>query len=337
MKIAVICFTKNGIERAEELKKVLPCYDMSFYTSKPVRPDFFKDELPGKDLYRRLFSESDALIFIGATGIAVRSIAPYVKDKTTDPAVISMDEKGKFVIPLLSGHMGGANDLALEIAELLKALPVVTTATDVNGKIAIDSFAKKNHMHISCMNTAKMVSAAVLEKDVPVSSCFKINGMGKGLKEGFDGEIGVYIGYDMKEPYETTLRLVPEVLSIGIGCRRGTPLEKIRSAFYKVLDENGIDSYAVRELASIDIKSDEEGLLSFAKELDIPITFYSSSELNSLSYDFTKSEFVEKVTGVDCVSERSAMMTSDEIIVRKTALDGVTIAVGLKNMEVSFE
>ncbi|MCQ2555553.1 MAG: cobalt-precorrin 5A hydrolase, partial [Clostridia bacterium] len=328
MKIAVICFTKNGIERAEELKKALPCYEMSFYTSKPVRPDFFRDELPGKDLYRRLFSESDALIFIGATGIAVRSIAPYVKDKTTDPAVISMDEKGQYVIPLLSGHMGGANELAMEIAELISAVPVVTTATDVNGKTAIDSFAKKNHMHISCMNTAKMVSAAVLERDIPVSSCFKINGMGKGFKSGFEGDLGVYIGYDMKEPYDITLRLVPEVLTVGIGCRRGTPAEKIKKAFFTVLDENGIDSFSVRELSSIDIKSDEEGLLSFAKEMNLPVTFYSAEVLNSISGSFTKSEFVEKTTGVDCVSERSCMMTSDEIIVKKTALDGVTIAVG---------
>ncbi|MBR6258633.1 MAG: hypothetical protein IKR21_00285 [Oscillospiraceae bacterium] len=138
--------------------------------------DVLPIDTPCTDFCGRLFSERDALIFVSAAGIAVRSVAPFIKDKRTDPAVICIDERGKNVIPLLSGHIGGANALALRIADHLGASPIITTATDVNGKFSVDKWAAENGFMIDNMKAAKAVSAAILKWDVPLCSDLPVKG-----------------------------------------------------------------------------------------------------------------------------------------------------------------
>ena len=276
-------------------------------------------------------------MFVGSCGIAVRKIAPYVHDKRTDPAVICVDELGTFVIPLLSGHIGGANALARRIAESLHATPVITTATDINCKFSVDTWATENGCAISSMKLAKAVSAAILEGDIPLKSDFPIAGtLPNGVISGETGTLGVYLTASDKEPFENTLRLIPRRLHLGIGCRRGIEKEAIERAVEQVFRENGLDFRAVSCAASIDLKQDEEGLLSFCEEQSLPIRFYSAAELEAVPGEFTPSPFVQKVTGVDNVCERAALIGAEDLIVRKTACHGVTVAVAMENWEVHF-
>ena len=188
------------------------------------------------------------------------------------------------------------------------------------------------------MAAAKRVSAAVLEEEVPLKSDFDVKGrLPNGIVPGTGGRVGIYLTYGTGTPFECTLRLVPKCLCLGIGCRRGTKRESIENAVRTVLTENGIDPNAVASAASIDLKADEEGLLGFCRSFGIPIRFYSSEELNAAEGDFTPSEFVKSITGVDNVCERAAVLGAEKLIVKKTALCGVTVAVGLKKTEVSFE
>lgn len=175
MKIAIFAYSRGGCATARRVCAALPeaetlCYTMPRFEEAGFLPLF-------GEAYRERFSSADALIFIGACGIAVREIAPYLASKKTDPAVLCIDEKMQFVIPLLSGHIGGANDLARRLAAALGASAVITTATDVNGKFAVDAWAAKNECAISSMLLAKRVAAEILERDVPLVSDFPIKGV----------------------------------------------------------------------------------------------------------------------------------------------------------------
>ena len=153
---------------------------------------------------------------------------------------------------------------------------------------------------------------------------------------GETGTLGVYLTASDKKPFENTLRLIPKVLHLGIGCRRGIEKEAIERAVGQVFKEAHLDFRAVKCAASIDLKQEEEGLLSFCQEHTIPIRFYTAEELNAVSGDFTPSPFVQKVTGVDNVCERAALLGADHLIVKKTACHGVTVAVAMENWEVHF-
>lgn len=162
MRISIICFSLTGYMTAEDLQKDL---QGKGYTAEIYKKSKYLDDSIAESTgiwAGRHFETDDAIIFVGACGIAVRSIAPYVASKKSDPAVLVIDECGKFVISLLSGHLGGANELTLEVAELLGAVPVVTTATDLHHRFAVDVFAKKNCCGIQNMKAAKEVSAALL-------------------------------------------------------------------------------------------------------------------------------------------------------------------------------
>ena len=303
------------------------------------------------ELYGRLFDSNDVLIFVGACGIAVRKIAPYIKDKQTDPAVICIDELGTYVIPILSGHIGRANAIARYIAEQIGSTAVITTATDINGRFSVDSWAARNGFIIDDIKAAKEVSSAILEQDIPLISEFKIAGqLPAGIRsedgntvrsyndnaDRFRNDIGIYIGCNIRKPFSRTLRLIPRAVHLGIGCRKETDEDSIRQAVDKVLSEHDIDKRAVKCISSIDIKSGEKGLLDYAEHNNLPINFYSAEELNNLDGDFTSSEFVKGITGVDNVCERAAMIGAEHLLVRKNAVNGVTIAAAIEHMEVHF-
>ena len=336
MKLSLFAYSKKGIETARKIICVLG-EDCAAYTVERLSGGgLMPIPKPSSAFFGERFSSDDALIFVSSCGIAVRSIAPHIKGKTTDPAVVVIDETGRFVISLLSGHIGGANALAKRIAEAVGATPVVTTATDANGRFSVDSWAKEHGFAISDMALAKAVSAAILEGDVPVKSDFLIKG---GLPAGLTlggGEKGVYLTYRTNEPFKTTLRLIPKCVVLGLGCRRGISKEAIENAVKTVLFDNGIDPRALVSAASIDLKKDEAGLLDFCREAGLPVKFYSADELNAVQGDFTSSNFVKSVTGVDCVSERAALIRAEQLIIKKTALLGVTVAAALVNTEVNF-
>lgn len=338
MKIAVFAYSRQGCRTARRVMACLEGNDLCEYTAARFgEPGFLPIPKPTGDFYGSIFRNVDAMVFVGSTGIAVREIAPHVKNKAADPAVISVDELARFVIPLLSGHIGGANDLAAALAERLGAAPVITTATDINQRFSVDAWAARNGYGISDLGIAKAVSAAILERDVPLRSDFPISAdLPGGVIPGDSGKLGISITCKKDGPFDRTLRLIPPILHLGIGCRKGMDAESIREAVDRVLDSYHIDRRAIKRVASIDLKAEERGLLQFCQERKLPVSFYAAEELKAVPGEFTPSEFVRSVTGVDNICERAALMGAEKLIVRKTAHNGVTVAVAAEHWEVDF-
>ena len=204
-----------------------------------------------------------------------------------------------------------------------------------NNNISIKSGSESISSDIK--GEAKNVSAAILKNDIPVASDYELpSPLPKGLVKGESGEIGIYIGIHGRSPFKATLQLIPRILTLGIGCRKGTGKEQLMSAIKTVLADNDLDFRAVGKIVSIDIKKDEEGLISCAKALCAETAFYTADELSAAEGDFSESEFVRKTVGTGNVCERSAAISGGKMIVRKTALDGITVAVAVKDWRVEF-
>ena len=329
--ITIISFTKKGGDINKRLTDILSESDITSYTLEKYRFDNRMKPLGNlKETVKRHFTD-DAVIFIGAVGIAVRSIAPYIKDKFCDPAVLVIDELGRYVIPLLSGHVGGANELANYIGEALSAAPIITTATDINGTFAVDIFAKKNNLLISSRKLAKDVSAALLDNNgIDIDSDIKSIDV-KELKKKLNPknkacDIKVRITDRIYD--DTVLTLIPKNLYIGVGCKKNTDADKMWDFVNDIFRLEGLDIRAVKSIGSIDIKRDEYAVKNLANRLNVPFLTFTKNELNSVSGDFFESEFVRKTVGVGNVCERAVCIQCNNLIVKKTAREGMTVAIG---------
>lgn len=339
-RAAILSFSRQGGETARRIAFLLKReYDCGLFAPEK-HADAGIAPIAGSlcTLAGRLMKEMDALVFVGACGIAVRAIAPHIRSKTEDPAVICVDERGRFSISLLSGHIGGGNRLANAIAAGIGATPVITTATDVNGRFAVDAWAAEQGFVPGSMAAAKDIAATILERDVPICADGPMRGtLPAGLYSGAEGDVGISVSMRTKKPFSETLSVIPRALTLGLGCRRGTAKEAIEQTVFEVFKENGLDLRAVREAASIDLKADEPGLLAFCEQLGISVLFYAAETLAAVRGSFTPSAFVQEVTGVDNVCERSAAAGGGKLIVKKTARRGVTVAVAETAWEVNFE
>jgi cobalt-precorrin 5A hydrolase len=333
---AVFAFTERGKATARRVADHLDG-EIDLYAPTRLAGEGFnayKGSLPG--FVGGLF-DREVLIFVGAAGIALRAVAPYVASKKSDPAVLCMDEAARYVIPLLSGHIGGANALARRLAAALDATPVVTTATDVNGRFSVDTWATEHGMAITSMPLAKRVSAEILARDVPFYTDGERPGtLANGLIWGDGGALGICVSVHDLKPFDDTLLLVPRALRVGIGCRRGTPAAAIEAAVRGALSENNLRPEAVAEAATIDVKSDEAGLIECCRSRGWPLKIYTAAQLNAVPGSFTKSEFVKHTVGVDNVCERAAAASGGAIIVKKTAVNGVTVAVAEVKWGIEF-
>ena len=278
-----------------------------------------------------------------ASGILIRSIAPLVESKVTDPAVINIDDNGKFVISALSGHLGGANELAGKVAGLIDATPVITTSTDVNKKLGIDVLAKD--LYLSIDNTKEILhfNKAILEgREISLTVNPDMN-----FDYLFDYlnnvtlEINVSIEYSPKVNTDEIhvsfdgheLKLKERKIIVGIGCRRGKECRFIYDGLKKSLNDLKISHSRVNLLASAEIKKDEKGILELSEKLNIPVEFVEIDKLKLFeSSDVSKSEFVYSKFGIYGVCEPSALIMAgfdSELIYKKTSYDGVTIAVAI--------
>ena len=368
MRAAVISFTERGREVSLRIRRILEREGIrcrNFARERFCRGEegleVFAGELSAWSGDR--FGDSEALIFVGACGIAVRAVAPWVRDKFQDPAVVAVDEGGRFVIPLLSGHVGGANRLARLLAGSLGAVPVITTATDVSGKFAVDVFAAENSCAISDRRLAKEISAAVLAGErIPLLSDFPLEGEfpreiyvckktaagGKNLAgSAAGGESPAGPAAELEEQTgglriritlsdrgrDGELRLIPRAAVLGMGCRRGVSEEELWRAAERALGEAGVDRRGLRALASVDLKKNEEGLIRLAARLQVPFLTFSAEELNRLPGEYSSSDFVKRTAGVDCVCERAAMAAAclgggrGRLAAGKRAFGPVTVAV----------
>ena len=337
MKLAVISFTMRGENVCEKLMGAMNVagVECQGYTGRKTGNTNLALQTVSGSLSEwtgQQFAACDGLIFIGAAGIAVRLIAPYLKDKLTDPAVIVVDEAGQFAISLLSGHVGGANRLTEWTAEILNAVPVVTTASDVRGRTAIDVWAVEHGLALTDRILAKEIAAAILEGET--IGYFSDYPIPQPEETGYEADVvhrlNVWVTCRMQEAPGIFLRLVPKKLVLGIGCRRGTPGNAIKAAVNSVMAEHHLDICGVSEIASIDLKKEEPGLCTYCEKYDIPFQTFSKEELAAVQGDFSESGFVRQVTGVGNVCERSALCcagTGGRLIVKKQVHNGVTVAV----------
>lgn len=312
LKIAYVAFTADGIATALKLKN-----DLGGAVSAPAR---FAAAFPGRveplpgsvaDWTAAHFGAVDALVFVSAAGIAVRAIAPHVESKTADPAVIVLDDLGRNAISLLSGHIGGANDLARRIAGIVGGTPVVTTSTDLHGIEAADGWAVTHGMTVENPEAIKSVSSAMLA-GVPV---------------------GVAITEEtVTPPWPVTLWLRPRNLVLGVGCRRGVDPAALAAAIADFLDGAGVSPLSVAAIASLNIKRDEVAVVSWAEMRNVPFMTYTARALQEQEGDFTPSERVMEETGTDNVCERAAVaagrdLFGEAVLMRsKTKYPGITLA-----------
>lgn len=285
------------------------------------------------------FRSCDALIFIGSCGIAVRAIAPHIQSKTTDPAALVIDELGTYCIPLLSGHLGGANALASRLANALSAIAVITTATDINHVFAVDAWAKSQGLIIENPQRIKWISSRLLAGDtVKLKSSIPIHGeLPFGICIG-DDDYDILISHRTRGRQEA-LRLIPPAVVLGIGCKKGVDAQAIEKAFELMQGRANCHPLAVCKVCSIDLKADEPGILEFCKQHKLPFETFSTAQLNGLDGSFSSSTFVKSVTGVDNVCERSAVCGCGEggrLIAQKNAGNGITMALAMRPCFISF-
>ena len=305
MKLHAISFTKAGFSLSQKIS----C-DSSVFIRDVALSDWVKTH----------FKKGNCLIFIGAAGIAMRALAPFIKDKKEDPAVIVIDEKGSFVIPLLSGHIGGANETARLIAAKLGAQAVITTASDVNGLPAIDEFAARKGLIINSMELAKKFAVQMLEYS------------SDSAKEHEAPSFSVSI-----HSKNDSLNLIPSCVILGAGCKKGRSAGEFEAFLRKTLDFHKIDIRSIQKIASIDLKKNENAFVSLAESLKVPFVTFSAGELNEISQKVTPSDFVSEITGTDNVCERSVFAAgAEELIVPKTSFNGMTLALGVKKTEIEI-
>ncbi len=350
MKIVIIAYTDQGAELSKKLIRGLgkQGYECEGYLFHKYHMDGLSSFTDSDKLVGASFRDNSAIVFVCAAGIAVRKVAPHVNSKETDSAVVVMDDKGLFSISLLSGHLGGANELAALCADITKAQPVITTATDIHRKMAVDLFAKVNNLYISDIRKIKFISSAVLANEKTGLAFSQEHITLENIPDYLICEFsnrdeinaGIMITPFQKEDcFKETLVLVPKQIVVGIGCRKGTPAGVILKRLSEVLSSYHIYKNAVSKICSIALKSEEQGLIIVSQMLQVPFETFSGQMLNSIEGEFNDSEFVKKITGVGNVCERSALAgagSNGTLLIRKQAGDGVTIAAAIQNITLRF-
>ena len=338
MRAGLISFTENGDATAKRAAEALTGYELV-----KAGKNTDKRNMPSAQWTRERFADSSLIVFVGAVGIAVRLCAPYIVSKDRDPAVIVIDERGRYVIPLLSGHIGGANRAAGLIAEKIGAEAVITTATDINGCFAADEWAAQNGYVIDDIGEIKHISSAVLVGEkLGLCSDFAVNGAVPKCFDSGTHRCGVLIADRPRKVFEHTLCLMPKRFVIGVGSRAGAPRAELIALAQKLLRENGIDARTIAAVVSVELKKDEPAIAELAVYLGCKTEFYTAEELKNVRGGFSESEFVRSVTGVGNVCERAAVLyglkhgRKTELLVKKTKGNGVTAAAAVMEWSVDF-
>ena len=343
-KVSVLAITKNGINIGEKLKELFPNWDI-FVPSKLSNENksitWYSE--PTSDKIIELFKNSNALICLFSLGAVIRLIAPYLKDKKTDPAVIVIDDKTNFVISVLSGHIGGANELTQEISEKLNALPVITTAADVNKTIAVDLVGREFGWKIDDETTVTKISAHMVNAE-PIG-VFQQTGNKKWYKE-LPKNVTIYNSLEELKKSNSKAHLIisdtiidselaqesviyrPQSLVIGIGLHWDTTKDTIKNGIEHCLKKFNLSSKCIAKLVSIKKPEDVQGLIDLGKEMQIPVEYVNREELAEIITP-NPSSTVKAFEGTASVSEAAAIKVSNgELIVEKQKFPpNLTIAI----------
>ncbi|MEW9095195.1 MAG: cobalt-precorrin 5A hydrolase [Clostridiaceae bacterium] len=332
MNIAAITITKNGDLICEKIKKSISIH--IFSKEKDENFNF-------KEVVEKAMENYEGVIFVTSTGIAVRAIAPYIKKKDEDPAVITIDNSGKFVISLLSGHLGGANELAITISNILEAIPVITTATDSLGIEAPDMVAKKNNLVIEDLKDAKDIAALLVDgKKVYFQDEDNIIPIPEGYSSDLEGVAGiVYVTNKnksfwiekekIKNPQTKILKLIRKNVVLGIGCRKDFSSEDMRKRVVEVLIDKNLDLQGVKSIGTVEVKKDEKAIKDLSAFLKCDLNIFNIEDIKNIDHKFQGSDFVEKTIGVRTVCEPCVELQGGAFITGKLRLNGMTLAIGI--------
>jgi cobalt-precorrin 5A hydrolase len=329
MKIAIITVTENGKILGESLQNKL-------LTDRTI----IQVEIFHKNVKKTLinsFKKFDCIVGIMATGIMVRNICPLLKNKENDPAVIIIDEKGKHVISLLSGHLGGANKLTHKIADLMGSDPVITTSTDLNSKLGVDCLANKYHFKLIPVSNIKSINSHLINNQkvwIDYSSNYEYLWNDTEVSDSY--ERGNNISQKLLVSNGlVNIELVEKKIVLGLGSRKNISTEKVLKAIYSAITTLDIPLERINTLATGEMKKDEHGILEAAKILNKPLKIISESELkNFTNPDMNDSEFVRSKFGIGGVCEPSSLIEAGKnsrLLLRKTSHDGVTVAIALSS------
>jgi len=333
--MAIWALTPHGVFLSKKLGAHFP--DADLFVSERLDVPWCKKTFPRLgDAVADQFHAYRAHIFIMAAGIAVRVIAPHISKKSTDPAVVVIDDAGRFCISLLSGHLGGANRLSESAARVINAVPVVTTATDANDLPSMDMIARDQGLDIENPSAVKTINMMFL-KNEPVfmqdpygllAGKIPARLIRQSAPENPDAPC-IIVDDRIRTTGRHTLVLRPRILFAGIGCNRGTEMSEIRGLLKKVCEQHGLSIQSIRAIATIDLKKDEPGILELAQSLCIPLHFYDSDTLNQVSTVSKITPYAEKYTGAKSVCEAAAILSANpgKLIVTKQKTRQVTIAI----------
>lgn len=341
-KIAIWAITPGGLTIAQELLYSISSCATNLFVSSTIAKSFTTpesailfDKLSA--MFKEQFRNYDAHICIFSTGIAVRMVAPFLQSKLTDPAIVVVDDRGFHAISLVSGHLGGANELTLEIARIIGASPVITTATDINKLPSIDMVAKRLNLLIENPEMIKKVNMAFLQgKRVMLIDPFNLLAYHipeqfryKDLSDAGDAVTVLCSDTDIDIERTKTLLLRPPSLVAGMGCNRGTTRSELMELLISTFKEQNLSIKSLAAIATTALKQDEAGLIELAHELGKPIRFYDKDELNSVETIENPSEMVEKHIGVKSVCEAAAILATQNgvLIVPKIKKGNATLAV----------
>lgn len=345
MKPAVIAITRNGARLGARLREGLGAelFVLAKYRGQAGSAAQGFDDLG--ELLARLWRERRGIVCIMATGIVVRLVAPLLEGKDKDPAVVVMDDAGKFAISLLSGHLGGGNELAERCAFVSGARAVITTATDVNGLPSFDMLAKDHGWVIDDLGRVKLLNSLLLDNEeiavVDPSSQVRSYFHGRGRLAFYDtfvagtrsGARGVLIVTNSIVPpqlaAENLLVLRPRNLVLGVGCNSGTGREEIEAVILTNLKRLLLSPQSIACLATAEAKREEPGLVACAEALQVPLRWFSSEELNNVEVPSPPSNHALKAIGATGVAEPAALLASGggKLLLGKVKSGNVTLAI----------
>jgi cobalt-precorrin 5A hydrolase len=352
MKIAIITITRNGARLGARLKSSFTNADLYAFPKYlgTAGKDAVAIEGELSSLFKQFWPEIDGFICIMATGIVIRSVAPLLKDKTSDPAVVVMDDAGKFAISLLSGHLGGANELAERCAFILGARAVITTATDANGLPSFDMLAKENGWGIEDVSRVKILNSLLLDDEkiavVDDSGLVRSFFHGQGRLQFHDSFVAglrseakgfLFVTNSIIPPQlrsEALLVLRPKNLVLGIGCNSGTAADEIEGVVLSNLRRLFLSTASIAAIATANAKSGEAGLLEAAERFAVPLICYGSQELNEVAVPSPPSDHALAAIGATGVAEPAALLASGggKLLLKKIKSGNVTLAVAVKEL-----
>ena len=352
--ISIICPSPRGKEIALKLKESFngrlyikennSSQDQINNCKSEMNTFAYGEDFSLKTITKEAMNNSEGIIFISSTGIAVRAIAPFLEGKDKDPGIVVVDLSCKYAINILSGHLGGGNELTYKVSEILNSMPIITTASDNLGLIAPDILAKENNLIIEDLKKAKYMAALLINKKIiGIKDDYNIIKISNGYEKiQYLREDCIWITHCLKSSnneelektdYSKILRLIKKDIVLGIGCRKGTTYEKLYDFVNANLIKYNLDIRAVSCIVSVDIKANEEGIIKLAERINCPFKTFSKDEIKTVQDKYDKSEFVFKTLGITGVCEPSVDLAGAEVIISKIKHEGMTLAIGvLKNI-----